>query len=359
LFTARVRLGMFDPPERVPFAAIPYEVNDCDQHRALARATARESMVLLKNANGLLPLRKDLRSIAVIGPNAHDPQILCANYFGIPSRSVTPLDGIRTAVSPKTKVWYTDGCKLLGTHTDGLGRSGNLSEALSMAERADVVVLCLGLSAEIEGEQGDASNSEAAGDNVDLRLTGLQPVLLEQIVALGKPTVLVVLAGSALDLCWAHDHVGAIVQAWYPGEEGGSALADILFGDVSPGGRLPITFPRSVADLPDFKNYSMQGRTYRYLDKAPLYPFGYGLSYTRFAYRDLAVSQVRVPAGQSLRVFATVENVGNRAGDEVVQLYLKDLEASCVVPHHSLRGTQRVHLAPGESRTIARHGAGR
>jgi beta-glucosidase len=353
LFTARMRLGMFDPPERVPYASIPYEVNDCDQHRALARATARESMVLLKNAGGLLPLRKDLRSIAVIGPNAHDPQILCANYFGIPSRSVTPLDGIRAAVSAQTKVWYTDGCKLLGTATDGLGRSGNLSEALAMAERADAVVLCLGLSAEIEGEQGDASNSEAAGDKVDLRLTGLQPVLLEQIVALGKPTVLVVLAGSALDLSWAHDHVGAIVQAWYPGEEGGSALADILFGDASPGGRLPITFPRSVADLPDIKNYSMQGRTYRYLDKSPLYPFGYGLSYTRFVYRNLAASQVRVPAGQPLHIFATVENVGDRAGDEVVQLYLKDLEASCSVPHHDLRGYQRVHLAPGQSRMIS------
>ena len=353
LFTARMRLGMFDPPERVPFASIPYEVNDCEQHRALARTTARESMVLLKNAGGLLPLRKDLRSIAVIGPNAHDPHILCANYFGIPSRAVTPLEGIRAAVSAQTKVWYTDGCKLLGTATDGLGRSGNLSEALSMAERAEVVVLCLGLSAEIEGEQGDASNSEAAGDKVDLRLTGLQPVLLEQIVALGKPTVLVVLAGSALDLSWAHDHVGAIVQAWYPGEEGGSALADILFGDANPGGRLPITFPRSVADLPDFKNYSMQGRTYRYLDKAPLYPFGYGLSYTRFVYRNLAASQVRVPAGHPLHIFVTVENVGGRAGDEVVQLYLKDVDASCRVPNHSLRGWERVHLAPGESRTVA------
>ena len=353
LFRARVRLGMFDPPERVPFAAIPYEVNDCDKHRALARTTARESMVLLKNANGLLPLRKNLRSIAVIGPNAHDPQVLCANYFGVPSRSVTPLDGIRGAVSAQTKVWYTDGCKHLGNKTDGLGRSGNLSEALSMAERAEVVVLCLGLSADIEGEQGDASTSEAAGDKVDLRLTGLQPMLLEQIAALGKPTVLVVLAGSALDLCWAHEHVDAIVQAWYPGEEGGSGLADILFGDANPGGRLPITFPRSVADVPDIKSYAMKGRTYRYLEQAPLYPFGYGLSYTKFAYRDLAVSQVRVPAGKPLQIFATVENVGNRAGDEVVQLYLRDEEASCVVPHHSLRGYQRVSLAPGEARTIA------
>jgi beta-glucosidase len=355
LFRARMRLGMFDPPERVPFAAIPYEKNDCDEHRALSRATAREAMVLLKNSGDLLPLPKDLRSVAVIGPNAYDPQVLCANYFGTPSRTVTPLDGIRAAVSAKTKVWYTDGCQLQGTKTDGLGRAGNLSEAVSVAERADVVILCLGLSAEIEGEQGDASNSEAAGDKVGLGLTGLQSVLLETIVALGKPTVLVLIAGSALDLAWAHDHpgVGAILHAWYPGQEGGSALADVLFGDVSPGGRLPITFPRTIDDVPDFKSYAMKGRTYRYLERAPLYPFGYGLSYTRFAYRDIVVSAGRVPTGDTVRVLATVENTGARAGDEVVQLYVADLEASCTVPHHSLRGFERLHLAPGESRRVS------
>src|SRR5690606_12985482 len=181
LFRARFLLGMFDPPERVPYASIPYEVNDCEKHRELARIAARESIVLLKN-NGVLPLKRDLKSIAVIGPNAYDPHVLVANYFGIPSRAVTPLDGIRNAVSAATKVWYTDGCKLLGTATDGLNRAGNLSEARSMAQRADVVVLCLGLNAEIEGEQGDASNSEAAGDKVDLSLTGLQQRLLEEIV---------------------------------------------------------------------------------------------------------------------------------------------------------------------------------
>src|SRR5262249_43192345 len=155
------------------------------------------------------------------------------------SHSVTPLDGVRALVSRRTKVWYTDGCKLLGKNTDGLGRAGNLSEAVSMAERADAVVLCLGLTAEIEGEQGDASNSEAAGDKVDLGLTGLQPQLLEMIVALGKPTVLVVISGSPLDLTYADQRAGAIVQAFYPGEEGGTAIAEVLFGDYNPGGRLP------------------------------------------------------------------------------------------------------------------------
>jgi beta-glucosidase len=354
LFRARLRLGMFDPPARVPFASIPYERNDCDEHRALARTAARASLVLLKN-EAVLPLRKDLGSVAVIGPNAYDPAVLLGNYFGEPSRAVTPLDGIRAAVSARTKVWYAQGCKRQGTATDGLGRAGNLSEALSVAQRADAVVLCLGLCADIEGEQGDAGNSEAAGDKVDLRLTGLQQPLLEAIVALGKPTVLVVLAGSALDLTWADDNVGAIIQAWYPGAEGGAALAEVLFGDVSPAGRLPITVPRSLDEVPPFADYAMAGRTYRYLDptRPPLYPFGYGLSYTRFAYRDVAASRPHVPAGEGLRITAVVENVGARAGDEVVQLYVKDLAASVPVPHHSLRGFQRVHLAPGAAREVA------
>jgi beta-glucosidase len=352
LFRARMRLGMFDPVARVPFADIPYERNDCDEHRALARAAARESMVLLKNEGNLLPLRRDLHSLAVIGPNANDPDVLRANYFGVPSWSVTPLAGIRAAVSPHTKVWYTDGCKRLGMKTDGLDRAGNLSEAVSIAERADVVVLCLGLSAEIEGEQGDASNSEAAGDKVDLKLTGLQPLLLETIVKLGKPTVLVLLSGSPLELNFAAEHVPAILQAWYPGEEGGSALADILFGNTSPAGRLPITFPRSIADVPDFKDYSMKGRTYRYLETEPLYPFGFGLSYTRFAYRDITVSPAKVPAGNPVQIGATVVNVGSRASDEVVQLYLSDVEASCATPRHSLRGFLRIYLAPEESRRV-------
>jgi beta-glucosidase len=353
LFRARMRLGLFDPPERVPYASIPYETNDCDQHRALARASASASMVLLKNDHGLLPLGKDLRSIAVIGPNAYDHQVLCANYHGTPSRAVTPLEGIRAAVSAQTKVWYAQGCKRQGTAVDGLDCAGHLAEAVSIAERADAVVLCLGLSAEIEGEQGDASNSEAAGDKVDLELPGLQPRLLESIVALGKPTVLVVIAGSALNLAWAHDHVGAVIQAFYPGEEGGSALADILFGDTSPAGRLPITFPRSLADVPDFKDYSMKGRTYRYLEKPPLYPFGYGLSYTRFDYQDLAILPASIPSGSSASVSVTVKNVGSRPSDEVVQLYLSDLEASCPVPVHSLRGFERLHLLPGEVRRVS------
>jgi beta-glucosidase len=351
LIRARMLLGLFDPSDQVPYASIPYEVNDCEKHRDLALRAARESMVLLKN-DGILPLSPDVKSIAVIGPNAHDPSVPLANYFGIPSKLVTPLDGIRAAVNKSTKVWYTDGCKHTGLITDGLSRAGNLSEAKSMAERADVVVLCLGLSAEIEGEQGDVSNSEAAGDKVDLNLTGLQQRLMEEIVALGKPTVLVLLAGSPLSLTWADEHVNAILDAWYPGEEGGTAIADVLFGKVSPAGRLPITFPRSIEDVPPITDYSMKGRTYRYLEKEPLYPFGFGLSYAQFEYTDISISKPRLQAGEELRVAAIVRNKGLLASDEVVQLYVKDVQASCRVPHHELRGFARLHLKPGESRRV-------
>jgi beta-glucosidase len=356
LYRARLRLGMFDPPARVAHAAIPYEVNDSDAHRALARETAAASMVLLKNAGDLLPLRRDLGSVAVIGPNADDREVLLANYSGQPSRYVTPLEAIRAAVSPATKVWYAHGCKRLGTKSEGLNADGNLSEAVSVAARAEAVVLCLGLAPDIEGEQGDAGNSEAAGDKADLGLTGLQQALLEKIVALGKPTVLAVIAGSPLDLAWAHDHagLGAMIQVWYPGAEGGAALADLLFGAVSPAGRLPVTFPRRGADLPPIADYRMQGRTYRYLEATPLYPFGYGLSYTRFAYRELTLTPAAATAAADLRVTVgvTVENVGPRPGDEVVQLYVTDRAASCRVPHRDLRGFRRLTLAKGESRRV-------
>ena len=353
LFIARLRLGMFDPPDQVPYSSIPYEVNDSPPNAALARIAARESMVLLKNQGSLLPLSKELGSIAVIGPNAHDPHVLVGNYFGVPSDPVTPLRGIRERVSEDTKVWYTQGCKLQGNKREGLGRAGLISEAVSMAERADVVVLCLGLSADIEGEQGDAGNSEAAGDKTTLDLPGLQQALLEEIVAVGKPVVLVLLSGSALSIGWADEHVRAIVQAWYPGQAAGEALADVLFGDYCPAGRLPITFPRSLADVPEFTDYRMKGRTYRYAEKEPLYPFGYGLSYTRFAYSDIRVDSAQVQDGGSVEVSADVENVGECSGDEVVQLYVKSLDAPFVVPNHELRGFERVPLQPGERRRMA------
>ncbi len=352
LFGARMRLGMFDPPETVPYAAIPYEKNDSDAHRALAREAARQSIVLLKNRDGLLPLDPNLANLAVIGPNANNDDVLLANYCGTPSRSVTPLEAIRAAVSPQTRIWYTPGCRLTGTQAEGLGADGNLTEAVILAERADAVVLCLGLSAEIEGEEGDASNSDGAGDKADLSLTGLQQRLLEAVVAVGKPTVLVLIAGSAIDVSWAEERVGAIVDAWYPGGEGGTAIAEVLFGQVSPAGRLPVTFPASIADVPPMTSYAMRGRTYRYLEKEPLYPFGFGLSYTSFEYREASLSRDPLPAGESVTVSVQLQNTGACAGDEVVQLYVHDVAASVRVPHRELRGIRRVHLAPGASETV-------
>jgi len=351
LLTARMRLGLFDPPELVPFASIPYEVNDCDRHRQAALCAARASIVLLKN-DGVLPLSRDIKSIAVIGPNAHDPTVPLGNYHGVPSKLVTPLEGIRAAVNKNTKVWYTQGCTHTGLNTDGLERNGNLSEALSMATRADAVVLCLGLSAQLEGEQGDASYSQAAGDKVNLNLTGLQQRLMEEIVALGKPTVLVLLAGSALSVTWAHHHVNAILDAWYPGEEGGTAIADVLFGAFSPAGRLPITYPKCIEDVPEFTDYSMKGRTYRYIETEPLYPFGFGLSYARFEYGELKVSAEKLHPEELLKISAQVRNTSQVDSDEVVQLYVKDVIASCCVPHHELRGFARIHLKAGETRVI-------
>lgn len=351
LLSARMKLGMFDPPERVGYAAIPFEINDCEAHRHLSRVVAQESMVLLKN-DGLLPLSPDLGSVAVIGPNAHEPRVLLGNYCGTPSRSVTPLDAIRAAASPKTRIGYAEGCRLTGTRLDGPGPAGNLSEALAVAVRADVVVVCLGLSADIEGEEGDASSSAATGDRIDLSLPGLQQRLLSEIVSLKKPTVLVLLSGSALGIEWAATNVNAIVQAWYPGQEGGTAIADVLFGRYNPAGRLPVTFPRSEEDLPPFDDYAMIGRTYRYLDREPLFPFGFGLSYTRFEYSDLELSNDVIVVGSEIEISATVTNVGSLPGDEVVELYVQDLEASCRVPHRELRGFSRITLEPGEQRRV-------
>ncbi|MBN1606126.1 MAG: glycoside hydrolase family 3 C-terminal domain-containing protein [Polyangiaceae bacterium] len=353
LFRARMLLGMFDPPESQPYASIPYETNDSQEHRELARAAARESIVLLKNKNQLLPLSRELKSIAVIGPNADSRRVLLGNYHGVPSRSVTPAEGIRAAVSATTQVWTAQGCPLLRLPYDETVGSGNLSEAVSMAERSEVVVLCLGLSADIEGEQSDEHSTECPGDRADLALTGDQQKLLETIVAVGRPTVLVLVAGCPVCLGWADEHVDAILDAWYPGEEGGTAIADVLFGDYSPAGRLPVTFPKSAEDLPDIRDYSMKGRTYRYLEREPLYPFGFGLSYAAFEYTELVLSRTTLSPTDSIDVSVLVRNVGTRRSDEVVQLYVKDLEASCRVPHHSLRAFERITLMPGQARRVS------
>ncbi|NLA58561.1 MAG: glycoside hydrolase family 3 protein [Firmicutes bacterium] len=353
LFRTRFRLGMFDPEDMVPFNKIPYEINDCEEHRQLALEMARESIVLLKN-DGLLPLNKDrIKTIAVIGPNADDKQVLLGNYFGEPSKYVTVVNGIRNAVNEDTKVYYAKGCDMFQIHDSHWGNrpTAGFGEALAMAKRSDVVVMCLGLSPLLEGEEGSVAESDGGGDRVDLGLPGVQDDLLKAISQTGKPIILVLLNGSPLAINWAHENVAAIIEAWYPGEEGGTAIADVIFGNYNPAGRLPITFVKSVDQLPPFEDYSMKNRTYRYMEDEPLYPFGYGLSYTKFAYSDLALSrtELAVDDDEPVRVSVKVENIGELAGDEVVQLYVKDLEASVTVPKWELRGFKRVHINPGET----------
>ncbi|MBN1248754.1 MAG: glycoside hydrolase family 3 C-terminal domain-containing protein, partial [Anaerolineae bacterium] len=349
LFTARFRLGMFDPPERVPYASIPIEVNDSAEHRALALQMAQESIVLLKNT-GCLPLPKMLKKIAVVGPNADDPIILLGNYNGFPSASVTPLEGIRRKVGDSVEVTYARGCGIRSKDTSGF------AEAVAAARDADVVIAVMGLSQLIEGEEGQQEGVEggerSTGDRVDIGLPGVQEALLEAVSTTGKPVVVVLLNGSAVAATWAEAHAAAVVELWYPGEEGGTALADVLFGDINPAGRLPVTFYRSVDDLPPFRDYRMEGHTYRYFRGMPLYPFGHGLSYTTFAYGSQVLSSLTVEPGIAVEVTVAVENTGDRAGDEVVQVYLKDREASVPVPVQQLVGFKRVHLAPGEVQQI-------
>ena len=355
LFTARFRLGMFDPPELVPYAQIPISVNDSPEHRALALQAARESLVLLKNADGFLPLDKaTLKCVAVIGPNADDPRVLEGNYQGTPSRAVTPLDGIREKVGPDVEVLYARGCNVLDL-PDSYSRA-DFEAAVEAAKKADVAIFVGGLSQLIEGEEGQREGLPegmvSKADRDDLALPGIQEELLKALHATGTPVVLVLMSGSAVAVNWADEHLPAILEAWYPGEEGGAAIADVLFGDYNPAGRLPVTFYRTVDDLPPFESYDMEGRTYRYFRGVPLYPFGYGLSYTTFAYRNLKLSAGSIAPGESLTLDLEVRNTGARAGDEVVQVYLSDLVASVPVPIRQLVGLARVHLAPGESKNL-------
>jgi beta-glucosidase len=350
LFEVRFRLGMFDPEELVPYAQIPFQAVDSPAHQALALEVARQSLVLLKNADKMLPLSKDLKRIAVIGPNADDALVLRGNYYGTPTESVTLLEGIRWIVSGATEVKYAMGCETVDP-----GREG-FEEAVRIAAGSDVVIVVLGLSQQLEGEEGQQEGNpegiSSCGDREDLDLPGEQQALLEAIVATGTPVVLVLLNGSALAVNWADEHLPAILEAWYPGQSGGRAVAEALFGDVNPGGKLPVTFYKSVNQLPSFEDYDMQGRTYRYFDGEVLYPFGFGLSYTQFEYSDLALNFNRMEEPDTLIVSCLVRNTGEMPGDEVVQVYLRDDEASLPVPRHNLAAFKRIKLAPGDEQRV-------
>jgi beta-glucosidase len=489
LFTARFKLGMFDPDPLVPFSRIPASANATDLNGTLAREAARKSIILLKNKNQLLPLKKGTGAVAVIGPNAGNPEALLGNYNGIPRHPVTILKGLKERLEPETRVLFAEGCHLAdgihnlepvpscylmtaegnqgvtgeyfanaelkgepvfvrtdsnidfywesespgailpddnfsirwtgylcppvtGTyalgcwgmptlnvwlegekilafntehhafhkekekyleagkkykivyeyknwHGDGDARflwsvpdPDMMKHALETAEKADVVVLVLGLSQRLEGEAMEISvDGFSGGDRTHLNLPKSQEELMKAIAATGKPTVLVLMNGSALSVNQAVETMYAIITAGYPGQEGGHAVADVLFGDYNPAGRLPVTYYRSVDQLPPFEEYDMKERTYRYFSGEPLWPFGYGLSYTNFGYSDLKIPE-QIMAGDPLTVSVKVTNTGKRSGDEVVQLYLTDEKASTPRPIRQLEGFERVTLHPGESKVV-------
>ena len=347
LFMARFKLGMFDPPEVVHYQRIPFEVNDCEDHRRLALKTARESIVLLKNENNLLPVSKDLKSVAVIGPNAEDLEVLKGNYSSTPSRYTTFLQGIKQKVSSKTQILYVKGCGLKSKSKE------EFNKAIEAANNSELVFMILGISPLFEGEEGSAIISEANGDRINLDLPGVQEDLLKAIHKTGKPIVLILTSGSALSVNFAKDKIPAIIQAWYPGEEGGAATADIIFGDHNPSGKLPITFYKSVDQLPPFEDYNMEGRTYKYFKDVPLFPFGHGLSYTKFKYSNLKISSKKAKIGNIVEISVDLENIGDRLGDEIVQLYIHNSSSNLNLPIRELQGFKKIILKSAEKTKVS------
>lgn len=491
LLLARMKLGMFDPDKEVKYAQIPISVVDCERHRLLALEAARKSMVLLKNDKDLLPFSKNIRKVAVIGPNADNEEILLGNYNGYPSHPISPLQGIKNKL-PNAEVKYAPGCRLAEgmpfltpipencfyadkkLETKGLkaeyfdnvkcegspkhvrvdknidfvwwttapfpdmkydqfsvrwkgflvppvsgiyaiggeafsgfklilegkvlnfGQSEHHSkkgyemvklekgkpyefeleyvqnnteyphvqmlwdiqerdmkkEALDLAKASDVVVLCMGLSPSLEGEEMNINiNGFYKGDRTDINLPRVQTELMQEIVKLGKPTVLVLLNGSALAINWENENIPAIVEAWYPGQAGGTAIADVIFGDYNPAGRLPVTFYKDIRQIPAFENYDMKGKTYRYFEGDPLYEFGYGLSYTTFKYRLNSIP-ASIKSGENISVSVNVTNVGKKDGEEVVQLYVSLPDSKLQKPIRALQGFRRIYLKAGETKTI-------
>ena len=352
LMETRLKLGMFEEEGTVLFDSISYDRVDTPQNRALNLKIAEKSLVLLKNENNLLPLDLEkIDAIGVIGPNAASRKALVGNYEGTASRYVTVLEGIQDYVGDRARVFYSEGCPLYGDKTSGLTAAGDrLSEVKAVCEASDVVVAVMGLDADIEGEQGDAGNEFASGDKPDLNFPGLQPEVLRIAAESGKPVILVSLTGSAMAFAWEDAHIPAILQAWYPGAQGGHAVARVLFGESCPEGKLPVTFYRTMEELPEFTDYSMKGRTYRYMQQDALYPFGYGLSYTRFELGEAKALQENIEAGGCVQLDVSIQNTGAMAGGQTVQVYVKALREG--TPNPQLKGLKKVFLKPGEETRV-------
>jgi beta-glucosidase len=352
----RFKLGLFDPPQDCPYSKIGVDQNDTPQHRALALKVAEESIVLLKN-DGVLPLdRSKIKRIAVIGPNGNSKTMLHGNYHGSARRPISILNGIKQVAGTNIEVTFAQGCPITTETNRGIAawsRQDNdtirplpelNAEALSQARKADLIIYVGGITPAQEGEGFDRDSIE---------LPEVQEKLVEALHATGKPVVMVNCSGSAIALPWETTNLPAILQAWYPGEEGGLAVGEVLFGDVNPSGHLPITFYASTADLPDFTDYSMSNRTYRYFNGQPLYAFGHGLSYTKFDFRRGKLDSNEIPADGTAKVSFTVKNAGDRDGDEVAQVYFRHVHSTVPQPKLALCAFARVHLERGKASRVS------
>ncbi len=351
VLATRFRLGMFDPPSLVPYSRISIDQNNTPEHEALALRVARESMVLLKN-DRVLPLdRAKIKRIAVIGANADSERVLLGNYNGTPSNPVTILDGIKAAAGTNIAVTYTEGCPLaLRDDDSNKPTPAMIMQAVEAAKSADVVIYVGGISPQLEGEEMLVRYAGfSGGDRTQIELPAVQTDLLKALQATGKPVVFVDCSGSAIAMPWEAENLPAILQAWYPGEEGGRAVAEVLFGDANPAGRLPVTFYRATSDLPPFEDYSMSNRTYRYFSGKPLYAFGHGLSYTHFDYSNAQLDHTEDAPSDTVKLSVNVSNSGDRDGDEVVQVYFRHVNSPLPQPQLALCSFARIHLPQGKT----------
>lgn len=346
LLKTRFKLGLFDPPSSTPYDTLSYDVVDSKSHRGLAYEAAAKSAVLLKN-NSVLPLRNDLNRYYVVGPNAASIDALLGNYYGVNPNMVTILEGITAKVAPGSQVQYSPGTTLDRNNTNPADWSSGA------AAEADATIVVMGLTRHLEGEEGESISSPYSGDRLDYNIPENQLQYLRKIRGdHKKPVIVIITGGCPMNLLEVHQIADAVLMAWYPGEEAGNAMADILFGKVSPSGRLPVTFPKSLEHLPPYEDYSMKGRTYRYMTEEPMYPFGFGLSYTTIVYRNIQIASQKIKQGKSTSVSCFVKNKGQVPSDEVVQLYVTDNQATVEVPLFSLKGIERIHLEPGEERQV-------
>jgi len=345
LFTIRFRLGMFDPADMVKYSQIGTNVLEAPEHKAQALKMARQSIVLLKNQNHTLPLTRNLKKVAIIGPNADNSLSILGNYNGRPTQSFTALQGIKAKLGPGTEVIYKKGI-------DYTGKLGDDKGLIDSVKDVDVIIYVGGISPQLEGEEMRVNREGfLGGDRTSILLPEIQTQLLKDLQATGKPVVFVMMTGSAIAIPWEDENIPAIVNAWYGGQDAGTALADVLFGDYNPAGRLPVTFYKSDSDLPSFTDYSMNNRTYRYFTGKPLYGFGFGLSYSNFKYEDLIVPAA-IHAGKPVTVSVKVTNTGKMDGEEVSELYLSHLGLKIKTPIRALKGFERNFIKAGQSKIV-------